>query len=198
MAKPEPMVSAKARPVNLVLRSPWTARENPPQDLGHPVNPVNVDAGQGGQTRKRKLVRTQSPEVERSQVTRQENSQKSHATKQGDQEESSNSGSTRRLVRAATPRTEFHNMRYANHQYMTKVFHFLTKEVGNYSRILNMFNGSIKDKCVDMRNVHVFVNESSHSSWTKTFGEVGSLQEHELREISELIQHHTEIDTGAF
>ena len=26
---------AKAKPVNLVLRSPWSARENPPQDLGY-------------------------------------------------------------------------------------------------------------------------------------------------------------------
>ena len=66
---------------------------------------------------------------------------------------------------------------------------FLTKEVGIYSRILNSFNGSIKDKCVDMVNVHVFVNEISSSSWTKLFGEVGSLQEHELRGNSELIQY---------
>ena len=36
MAKPKPMVPAKTRPVNLVLRSPWSARENPPQDLGYP------------------------------------------------------------------------------------------------------------------------------------------------------------------
>ena len=42
MAKPEPMVPAKARPVNLVLRSPWSARENPPQDLGYPINPVII------------------------------------------------------------------------------------------------------------------------------------------------------------
>ena len=39
MAKPKPMVLAKARPINLVSRSSWSARENPPQDLGYPVNP---------------------------------------------------------------------------------------------------------------------------------------------------------------
>ena len=36
MAKPKPMVPAKTRPVNLVLRSPWSAREKLPQDLGYP------------------------------------------------------------------------------------------------------------------------------------------------------------------
>ena len=30
MAKPKPMVPKKTRPVNLVLRSSWSARENPP------------------------------------------------------------------------------------------------------------------------------------------------------------------------
>ena len=87
MAKPKPMVPAKARPVNL-SRSPWSARENPPQDLGYLVNPGNVDQRQGSQT------------------------------------------SRRRLVRAATPRTEFQNMKYTNHQCMTKVFNFLQKKLG--------------------------------------------------------------------
>ena len=68
-----PMVPAKTRPVNLVWRSPWSARENPPQDLGYPVDTVDADEGQGSQTSSRKLVRTtQSPEVESSQVRRQE------------------------------------------------------------------------------------------------------------------------------
>ena len=71
-----------------------------------------------------------------------------------------------------------------------------TKEVGSYSRMLNIFNGSIK-KWVDMENVHVFVNESSHSSSTELFREHGGLQEKELRGNSELIQYHTEIDVGA-
>ena len=49
-----------------------------------------------------------------------------------------------------------------------------------------------------MVKVHVFVNESSHSSWTEIFGEPGGLQEHELRRNSELILDHTEIDIRAF
>ena len=36
MAKPKPMIPAKARPVILVLRSPWRAKENPPRHLGYP------------------------------------------------------------------------------------------------------------------------------------------------------------------
>ena len=63
-------------------------------------------------------------------MTRQENTQHSDSWKQGDRKESSDSTSTRQLVRAATPRTEFQNMKYANHQYMTKVFHFLQKKFG--------------------------------------------------------------------
>ena len=130
MAKPKPMVPVRVRPVNLVLRSPWSARENPPKDLGYPVN-----EGQGSQTGTRKLVRTTiSPEAESSQVSRQEKAQHSDSWKQGDQEESSNSASTRRPVRAATPRTEFENMKCTNHQYMTKVFHFLRKKLGITAR----------------------------------------------------------------
>ena len=87
VAKPKSMVPAKAKPVNLVLRSPWSARENFPQDLGYLVNPGNADEGQGSQTSTRKILRTnQSPEVEYSQVRRQENTQHSDSWKQGDRE----------------------------------------------------------------------------------------------------------------
>ena len=51
MAKPKPMIPAKARTINLVSHSPWSARENPPQDLGYPFNQVNVDEGYGCQTK---------------------------------------------------------------------------------------------------------------------------------------------------
>ena len=61
MAKPKPMLPAKTKPVDLFLRSPWSARENPPQGLGFPVNPVNDDAGQGDHTSTRRLVRTPQP-----------------------------------------------------------------------------------------------------------------------------------------
>ena len=60
------------------LHSPWSARENPSQDLGFPVKPGNDAKGQGDLTRTRKLVQTtQNPEVER-----QENAQSSDSCKQ--------------------------------------------------------------------------------------------------------------------
>ena len=129
MVQPKPMVPAEARSFNLVLRSPWSARENPPQGLEYPVNPGNVDEGQGCHTSTRRLVRTtQRPEIERSLVRRQENAQisGSRVTRRNLR----TSTSTRRLVRAATPRTEFQNMKYTNHQYMTKVFRFVQKKLG--------------------------------------------------------------------
>ena len=65
MAKPKTMVPAKARPTNLVslrgargkiFRRIWEIRSI------HPVNPWNVDEGQGSQASTRKLLRTtQSP-----------------------------------------------------------------------------------------------------------------------------------------
>ena len=131
MAKQKPMVPARTRPVKLLFRSPWSARENPPQDLGYPVDPGNADEGQGSQTSTRKLVRTtQSPEVESSQVRSQEEAQHSNPWKQDDREVSSYSTSTKKLVRTATPRTEFQNMKYTNLQYMTRIFHFLQKKLG--------------------------------------------------------------------
>ena len=51
------------------------------------------------------------------------------------------------------------------------------KEVGNHSKLPNFLNGSIQNKCIDMGNVHVLVDESSHSSWAELF----NVQEHELR-----------------
>ena len=149
MAKRRPMVPAKTRPVNLVLRSPWSARENPPQDLGYPVDSVNADEGQGSQTGTRKLVRTtQSPQVESYQVRREEKAQNSNPWKQDDTEVSSYSTGTGKLVRTATPRTEFQNMKYTNHQYMTKIFHFLPKKLERFLR-----------RRVDC------VKEQTHSRW---------------------------------
>ena len=45
MAKPKPMIPAKARPIDLVMHSPLSAR-----DLRDPVDPENADEERGGQT----------------------------------------------------------------------------------------------------------------------------------------------------
>ena len=57
----------------------------------------------------------------------------------------------------------------------------LTKEVGNYSSPLKFVDGRINNKCVDMRNVHVLVDESCRPSWAELCDEFGDQQEHELR-----------------
>ena len=55
------------------------------------------------------------------------------------------------------------------------------KEVGNDSKLLHFLDGSVQNKCVDTGNVHVLVDEISHSSWAELFVEFGYPQDHELR-----------------
>ena len=69
---------------------------------------------------------------------------------------------------------------------MTKVFHVLQKKLGIIAGHSTFSMEAFKDECVDMENVHVFVNESSHSSWTEFFGEFGDPQEHEFGGIQSL------------
>ena len=42
---------------DICQRGPWSAKENPPQDLGHLVNPVNDDEEHGDHTSIRRFVR---------------------------------------------------------------------------------------------------------------------------------------------
>ena len=49
-----------------VLRSPWSGKEHPPQDLGYPVNPGNVDQGGGDRTGPRRLVRASTRRTQHS------------------------------------------------------------------------------------------------------------------------------------
>ena len=55
------------------------------------------------------------------------------------------------------------------------------KEVGNVNKRLNFLDASIQNKCVDMENVNVLVDESRHPSWAELFDEFGNLQEHKIR-----------------
>ena len=110
---------------------------------------------------------THSAEVERSQVRRQENAQFCFLE----------TGTTRRNLRTLRVQWDLHGQRLQEQIFETWIHDedlpCLSEEVGNYSKLLNIFNGSIKDICVEMQKVHVFVNESSHSSWTGLFGESG-------------------------
>ena len=60
------------------------------------------------------------------------------------------------------------------------------KEIRNVSRILKFLNGSIKNKCVDMVYVHVFVDESSHSSWTELLANLEVYKNTNFEEIERL------------
>ena len=84
-------------------------------------------------------------------------------------------------MQGVTPRIEFQNMEYTNHQYMTKIFQLLQRKLGSTAGYSSFSMEALKTHLLKMENVHVLVNESSRSSWTELFGKPGGLQEHELR-----------------
>ena len=55
---------------------------------------------------------------------------RSNSKKQRDKKACSNSSSTRKLVQGATPEPEFQNVKFTNHQYMSKIFQCLRKKLG--------------------------------------------------------------------
>ena len=81
---------------------------------------------------------------------------------------------------------------------MTKVLQLLQKKVKITAAHSTFSDGSIKNKCDDTEDVHVLIDESSHSSWAELSGKLGGLQEHKLRGDWKFIQHHTEVDIGKF
>ena len=110
----------------------------------------NVDEGQGSQTSTRKLVQTtQGPEVEYSQVRRQERAQNSNPWKRDNREvifalyqykeTRTGSNSKNRVSKREVHEPSVHD----------EGLPFLTKQVGNYSGTLNISDGSIEDTCAD-------------------------------------------------
>ena len=148
--------------------------------LGSLVIPENTDERKEVEIASRKLVRPDSrSEGGYSQASRQENvpiaSRKLVREDQLQTERNNfNSNSTRKLA-ASSP--ELRNMEYTNHQHMSKIFQFSAKEIGNVSKRGNILNASIQNTCIDMENVHVFVDESRHPSCAELFVEFGDLQE---------------------
>ena len=100
MAIPKPMVPTKARPLNLVSRSPWSER-NSSQNFGYLVNLENAECGNSLQTASKSEIIVSKHEIHE-------------------------------------PST--HDLDLS----------VLTKDFGNYSKLLNFFNESIKNKCVNM------------------------------------------------
>ena len=102
-----------------------------------------------------------------------------------DERKLSDSDSTRKLD-ASSP--ELRNMEYTNHQYMSKIFQFLEKKLGMSASDATILNTSIQDKCIDMGNVHDFVDESRHPPWAEMYVEFGVLQEHAIVDSLENIR----------
>ena len=155
MEKPKPTIPAQARPLSLVARNP-RSQKNSTQNLGYLVNPGNAD--------ERKEVEIASGNSEQaasrseggySQANWQENAlvesgnwwHEEQLQKRRDEKAYSNSNSARKFVQGATPNSEFQNMRYTNHQYMTKILRFFYKVAGDYWRKLNFLHGSIYNMC---------------------------------------------------
>ena len=72
------------------------------------------------------------------------------------------------------------------------------KESGNVSKRRNILNASIQNKCLDMENVHVFVDESRHPSWAELFVEFGDPQEQKIRGDLKFVQHYPKVGSGTF
>ena len=73
MGKPKAIIPAKARPLNLVARSPWSEK-NSSQNLEYLVNPENADERKGVEIDSGNSWRSASrSEVGYSQASRQEN-----------------------------------------------------------------------------------------------------------------------------
>ena len=198
MAKPTPM-EAKSKTVNLVLHNPLSARKNPPQDLRDPVNLGKADEERGGQTSSRKPVRTNQSQdpIEYSQVRWQENTQHADSWKQ----------ETGMNLRTRLARKNW-CWRWTQRQSFTTWWSQITNTWRRFSNFRKRSWESLQvAQHLQWKQwrpmfwygvVHVFVNESRHSSWHELIGDPGGLQEYELRGNSELIQYHTETDIGAF
>ena len=167
--KPKPMVPAKARPITLLMRGPVN-EEISSQSVGSLVNPGNTDERKEAEIAAGHIMRAaSSSEIRYLQASRQENVpmasrklvREDQLQKHSDERKHSNTKSTRKLA-ACTPELGNYG-------------------IGNVSKRRNLFNASIQNKCIDMENVRVFVNESRHPSWAELFGEFGDLQKHKIR-----------------
>ena len=96
---------------------------------------------------------------------------------ESDKRKYSDSKSSRKLA-AQSP--ELKNMEYTNHQLMSKIFQCFRKKLGMSATDSTFSMEAYKIKCIDMRNVSDFVDESRYSSWAELQVEFGKLQEHKI------------------
>ena len=123
--------TAKARPVNLVMRSQYK-EETSSSSLGCRVNPdMTMKEKESAKHQETGCSVIQKSEVENSQVSRQEKvPQTARKIEQMDQTQvksEENPPGTRKLA-ACSP--EFRNMEYTHHRYIDKIFQKLKKKQG--------------------------------------------------------------------
>ena len=69
-----------------------------------------------------------------------------------------------------------------------------TEEMGKICNRCYVLHGILHYQCIDMEHVHGIVDESRHSSWARFLKEFGNLQEHEIREHRECVEHHSKVN----
>ena len=197
MAKSKPMIPAKARPVNLVMRNP-KSEEDSSQSLGYLVNRVNayeqkvVEIAAGNSWRS-----ASRSEVGCSQVSRQGIAPL--ATGNSWQRSSSKDNVMRKHFLTTIAQGSLCRVRIQNQSIKT----WDTRTINTWPRSFISCNRSWEcqqdtqfsqwqhKKCIDIEYVHVFVDESSHLSWAELCSEFWDLQEHEIRWDWEFVEHHS-------
>ena len=175
------------------------------QNLRYLVNPENADERKRVETAPRKPVQiTSKSEVGYSQVSRQENALIAQGNlcmeplqKQSGQRVLSNSSCSGKCA-GCDSKTRVSKQVIHEPSIHDQIFQFLQEKLGITAVYSTFLIEVFKNKCVDMANVHVLVNESSHPSWTqfvkiwrftRTWTSLGN---------SERTQHRSEIDIGSF
>ena len=176
---------AKARPVNLVMRS-QSKEETSSSSFGSRVNPVNDDERKRvGQAPGNWMRGDSKSEVENSQVSRQE--KVLHADRKMGQKgqtqikSEENPPGTRKLAACSPDR------------YMGKIFQCLDKKLGMSAINATFPMYAYNSKVLTWRLFFSFVDLGPD-----VLTGFGNLQEHKIREYLECIQHHSEVDKGTF
>ena len=189
MAKSKPLIPAKARPINLVVRSESARSERPSQSGECRWRARRSDwLWEAGADE----PKPRSNRILSSDATG--NTQHADSWKQGERDDSSKSTRSGKPVRAVNTKTDFQNMKITN----PKVFQHLQIKLGITTGYSTFAMEAIKANVFLWGSFMSFVNESSHSTSSRLCTESGSIQEHELRGHLEFTQYHTETDVGTF
>ena len=201
MAKPKPMdpAMAKSKTVNLVLHNPLSARKNPPQDLRDPVNlgrPMKNEAVRPAPGNQCGLTKAKIQSI----ILKWGDRKTLNMQTLGNKETGMN-------LRTRLARKNW-CWRWTQRQSFTTWWSQITNIWRRFSNFRKRSWESLQvAQHLQWKQwrpmfwygvVHVFVNESRHSSWHELIGDPGGLQEYELRGNSEFIQYHTETDIRVF